>query len=336
MRRGLAAIAVAATSMTGACATMPDVQYHYYLPMSETKVTVTQTVACDAKKTRLHIVNSVNQVTGFKSDPTRPQAFALGALDGAFSDISSTFTFTDDGRLKTVNAATTGQGEAVLKSAVSLATVGLGAIGADGGERPEPCEVIAAWGDGKPVTLIYSATVTYPEPGASQWPLTPEDGSRTLHGLLKHRLPPLTLKAGAPVELTPSITAPSSGRSTTVSLTLSRVQSIPLEVTSGTASIWTTSIVTPARGSYVVPVPKSALFGKQTFGLTVSDPGAVVSVNYAKDTGVAGSLNAAQAVGAAATPDTAAQQAAATKAEADLIAQQQRLARCQADPKTCS
>lgn len=86
---------------------------------------------------------------------------------------------------------------------------------------------------------------------------------------------------------------------------------------------------------YYVPIPKAALFGKQTFTLSVSESGAITEIGYGKETGAGQVLGVGKAVFDQLAPTTAADKVAATKAEADLIAQQQRLARCQADPATC-
>lgn len=86
---------------------------------------------------------------------------------------------------------------------------------------------------------------------------------------------------------------------------------------------------------YVVPIPKAAVFGGHTFTLAVDEAGAITELGYGKDTGVGDALGTAQSAFDQVRSSTAAQRAAEAKAEADLIAQRQRLARCQADPSTC-
>ena len=71
------------------------------------------------------------------------------------------------------------------------------------------------------------------------------------------------------------------------------------------------------------------------FAASLSESGALKSVQYASETG------GAQAVGALSTlltmvqGETTSQKAIEVKAEADLITQQQRLVQCIADPKFC-
>ena len=86
---------------------------------------------------------------------------------------------------------------------------------------------------------------------------------------------------------------------------------------------------------YDLPIPRAALFGKQAFAMSVSEAGSLLSVQYGQEVGTASLLNAAGAALTAAKSDTAAQQAADLKSEADLIFQQQRLALCKAKPSEC-
>ncbi len=91
----------------------------------------------------------------------------------------------------------------------------------------------------------------------------------------------------------------------------------------------------PSPKTYLLPIPKAALFGKQNFALSLADSGAVTAIEYGKATGAAGPLNVLGAAATAAAPDSTAAKAAEVKAQADLIAQQQRLTRCQAHPAQC-
>jgi hypothetical protein len=85
-------------------------------------------------------------------------------------------------------------------------------------------------------------------------------------------------------------------------------------------------------GTLVSSFLKAALFGKQTFTVSLSEAGAVMSVGYGKNAGTASALNA---IGAIVNTETAAAKAAELKAQADLIAQQQRLVLCQTKPDQC-
>ena len=78
------------------------------------------------------------------------------------------------------------------------------------------------------------------------------------------------------------------------------------------------------------------MFGKQSFTLTLADSGAVTAVDYGKVSGASGGLNASTSAMGTMVPESTANKAADMKAQADLIAQQQRLVRCQAQPDKCT
>jgi len=324
-----------ATALVGACSAVPNVTVSYYLPKAETTVTVTQSVDCDAKKQHLFFVYSVVSATAYASDLRRkPIPFRLKDLDGTFSDSSATFNFTDDGRLKSVNASTTGETEAIVKSAITMVSA-IGAVAAEAVPSP-PCAVVAAWGGGKPISLVYARTLTY-GPGfvGGDFPIGPAPGNQDLYRELKDSLPVITLHVEAPSRI---VHAADWARSIeAIPLTLNETARVALDVKAGDRSIWTgTTTVPDEEKTYDLPIPRAALFGKQTFSLTLSDAGAVTSIGYSKDVGIAGAMNAVGAAAVAAKPGSAADEAAQLKAQADLIAQQQRLVRCKAKPSACT
>jgi hypothetical protein len=91
-------------------------------------------------------------------------------------------------------------------------------------------------------------------------------------------------------------------------------------------------ITVPTGNTYYLPIPKAALFGKQSFTLALSEVGTVTSVFYGKTSGAVGALNAA---GAVANMETDKTQAEKLKAQSDLIAQQQRYVLCTTKPDQC-
>lgn len=94
------------------------------------------------------------------------------------------------------------------------------------------------------------------------------------------------------------------------------------------------SLPVPTTETFVLPIPKAALFGKQTFVLSLAESGRISTLGYGRTTGVPGAFNAATAASTAEiTEDNAG--AAALKAAADLIAQQQRFNTCKLKPTDC-
>jgi hypothetical protein len=76
------------------------------------------------------------------------------------------------------------------------------------------------------------------------------------------------------------------------------------------------------------------MFGKKVFVAQFAESGAITSVEYSSNTGSAQALNVLNAA-AQAPEQITAQKMAEIKADADLIAQQQRLVQCLADRSQC-
>lgn len=96
-------------------------------------------------------------------------------------------------------------------------------------------------------------------------------------------------------------------------------------------------LMIPERGQlYDIIVPAGQLFGTNEMELEIGPAGNVTKVKYGSTSGVSdgiGSLNSL--VEALDDSTSSTEQAAELKGQADIIAQQQRLIRCQVDPSTC-
>lgn len=348
----LAGISIASLS---ACASIPDVDYNYYLPKLSLVVTVSQTVDCTQDKMSLIIVNSGTVTPTYSSDLSRgPYHVNIRAIEGAFSgfaDSDANFGFYDDGRLKSVNQTTTGEGETIIKSFVTLATTvaAFGALDKFGNRTGIPeCTVVANWGQTKPVTLSYGTEVDFPgalkkppfEPPQLHAPpyvipIPPIGTSQALYDQLKSKLPALNLVIGGPTDAGSRALSEAAASGEIVNLTLETTAAADVAVTADTKKIWGGLITIPEGSTYDLPIPVAALFGMQKFTLSLNEAGAITAVEYGKNTGAAGAANAANAIAGALTPETPTAQAADLKAKADVIAQGQRLARCQSNPSQC-
>jgi hypothetical protein len=80
---------------------------------------------------------------------------------------------------------------------------------------------------------------------------------------------------------------------------------------------------------YKLPIPTPVLFGKEALAAAFAESGALTPVQFTSTTGTGQALNVLSAGQTALKPETTTQKAA------DLIAQQQRLVGCLADPKSC-
>jgi hypothetical protein len=100
--------------------------------------------------------------------------------------------------------------------------------------------------------------------------------------------------------------------------------------------IWNGHVAVGQRGTaYEIPIPKAAFFGKQAFAATFDEAGGMTMLQYGKEPGGGGALAVLQA-GYDAVRQTDAEKVSHLKGEADVIAAQQRLVKCQASPETCS
>src|SRR5690348_1643806 len=138
--------------LLGACASTPDVTIQYYPAKSLATFTTTQNLACTKDETTLVVTNTVSAATEYSADTTKPpHSLRVKDLDNAFVDASLTVELFGDGRLKGINASSTGEGQAVISAAATLAGELAPLVGASPIEPrklPE-CAVLKNWSDGK-------------------------------------------------------------------------------------------------------------------------------------------------------------------------------------------
>jgi hypothetical protein len=342
----------------GACAQLPKVKVTYFDPIATTTVTVTQTVSCDAQKLHPVVGTSVAQKTVYQANSASSHEFDLSQLDGAFSDSDTTFEFTEDGRLKGVNASSEGQAKDIVTAALTLAAT----VWTYVDKRTPPvrksdparvCQIIDQRGTGKDEkSLIIESTAHFPAghelDSEVAWETKLDDATLAeLRGLL----PELDIHLYALLaDDTPVVTGATATRDV-VPLTLAKTMTKTFFVYAYESQspyrqkiLWFEDVTVPKRcvagdapcqATYDLPVPKAAAFGKEAFALSLSDSGVVTKVRYAKNAGIGGALSATSAALESGRPQTAADKAKQLQGEADLIAQQQRLAKCRATPAEC-
>ncbi|CAG9250775.1 hypothetical protein [Paraburkholderia caribensis] len=325
--------ACSASALLGACARLPDATITYYLPKSETTITVTQTVACDSMS-GVFVNNSVSPKVVYSADLTAPRPLKLKALSGAFADADVTVGLMEDGRLKSINSDLTGQGENVIKSMV---LVGTSVAGIAAAPTRWSCKTPTDETQ-KPATLTYTlgpldyAEMTTPTDHVP----TADEGSKKLLAQIRQLVPEIVPtirigKAEAPV----AVTAPDAEG---VAVALPRMASVPIQLIWNGKNVWEENLVIPEEGAdrtYNLYIKKSPVFGNQKFGIELAESGAVTKIQYAKTSGASASANAISAVATPLKRDTLIEQVSDIKAKADLIAQQQRLARCLTTPDKC-
>lgn len=334
--------------LSGCASTMPDVDIGYYLPKAQTKLTVVHAFACNADNTNHVVASGATAATTYESDFSRGRkTVPLKRIIGTANSGSASFTLTDDGRLSGINTSSTGAGEDIVKGILSIAKT----VATLGEKQPKDplCEhVVKAWGEKGVVSVTLTATFNPTTlPAVAQ--LSPDPASMPLKIALNSvgiQLPDILLEADNGQEVDAGTVASASGQdnsSQMAMLTLSRVRRVALHAyvnRDKSADILNARLLVPFAGSETnsertIPIPQAPFFGGQTFVLALSDAGTVTTLTYGKESGTAAGLNTFNAAMAAFTPKSAADKAAEIQAKADLIAQTQRLAACEASPKDC-
>jgi hypothetical protein len=317
------------------CAHTPSVVITYNLAKSDVRFKVIRTVSCDKNDVPV-IATAVTPMVTHSADKMLLQSVSLRDLRGPFSDSDAKFGFYDDGRLKEFNAVSTGQGEAILKTAISIADI----IAFDGTTYPDACKLIAKAGGEKPISLVYEGTVLTDTRDAQD---VPPDAPSSFYAN-DERVASAIGHICAVVEETSSGTVPLKDDPSTAGARLKAKQpgsaKIRIAVTRGgkcsSLPLWNGNLSVAQLGTmYDLPIPSPKAFGKQSFSVTFAESGALTTVQYATTASAVSALNATNSIFAATKPDSAAQRAADIKAEADLIFQQQRLVACRADKASC-
>lgn len=338
MRAAALAACVASLALSG-CGHIPDAKLTYYHAQSNVSVKVVRTVMCDAKDFPV-VANAVTPAVTHAARHDEPHTVDLSKLRGAFSNSDFKVELTEDGRLTGVNATTVGQGENILKTVATLSST-IVAFDAQPRSFPAECAFIKeAAGAGKPLTVTYEGAVDITRIGQSQ-AIKPEASSSVYAGRLREAIGDVC----AVVVSTAAPPAPAQHTAKEGELLLRVKQpgwaDVAVRVARSAGScaadtLWSGRLPVAQVGTaYDLPIPKPAAFGKQVFAASFAESGALKSLQYASENGAAQATGALNSFLTMAQGETTAQKLAAVKNEADLIAQQQRLVQCIADPKSC-
>lgn len=389
MKNGKIASSIGLAIMAPACASIPDVTANYYLPRADLTLTVTRTVGC-GKRTEgnvthrtLHSVATVAHDIRYSADTSQAYALPFARGGGIFADEGMALEFHEDGRLKGINATSTGRGGEVIQGIAGLLpfalasnAVGPNVSASDRAFVDQACRAIdEAVGEGKTISMIHEVTEDFLPSGAGdarrvaqpRWLPLAARGSSASEAVQAH-LPQICV-AFRPVDAADSLRAPAvwNGNRTRLStLTLRRPARYQATVfqyvpqTGETPSdatcrevgqarrmpLWSATLHVPLTreasaivfngndGHYAIPVPASAAFGGSQMTLALADSGAVTKLQYGSTSGAASALAATRSVADVIDTSTA-ERLAEVRGQADLIQQQQRLVRCQADPASC-
>jgi len=336
-----------------ACATVPGVDYQYTPAAGVLNISVIQSLACSKDSETLIISNAQPTVTtSYQPDTSvnAPWHILIKNDDSNTADTDFTMATWDGFRFKSVNSTSTGEGETILKDVITIAGVVALAVGKKPGD-PAPaaklpiCTMISNLNKDGVVAITYSGqfmmaaladnaqVVVNPAPGSADL-YESLSKSKTIIGPMKVSL---TRSAYDTRPTIPKIKDSDSGY---YWLKLQKVQIGTLQVLDQSGNpLSTTQVVVPSSDPSVawsLPIPKPATFGKSTFALQVAESGVVTSVEYAKNASAPGMLNVFSSAATSATPQTAAEKLAALKTQDDLIAENNRHAKCIAQPDQCT
>ena len=335
--------------LASSCANNPDVTIQYYLARTDVTVTAVRAVTCDSEDQMFVVSAGMATPIHYADLKEGLKSINITKLDSPGINTDLTFEFFDDGRLKGANVTGTGQGETILKSAIQIAAAAF-VGGADGetAKFPEECDYINGGKvtDGKKVrdkalslTFEGKANLT---PGAME-PLPPRPESSPHFNKLRDAIGDVFVKTGDVNEQAQAISR-NNEADEDVLLPMRQPAQVELVVEAekngssfGEVTLWEGSVPVGQEGKdYEIPISKAALFGKQGFELVVASSGTVTKIGYGKETGIGQTLAVGSALADELKGKTTAEKAAAVQAEADLIAQMQRLLKCEAKPEDCT
>ena len=335
-------VSVGLAALLSGCGNIPNATVSYYLAESSVSIKVIRSVMCDKGKHPV-VATTVTPTVVHRADPESAKVFDIGAFRGSWSDADVKVELFEDGRLKSLNASTTGQGEAILKA---VSTLLVQATKVTPKKRPdsfpEECAFLETQNPGKPITIVYEGPLD-PMSGDTPQYIGPETASSFYHRKVATAIGSICAVASKTQKLNPPAAAASGVYEHVLHARQPGWVSVDVwavfangTCTPTNPALWSGRISIAQAGTrYTIPVPRPAVFGKQTMGVVFAESGALSSLQYTSTAGAAQALGGLNPLLSAAQGDTTAQKALQVKAEADLIAAQQRLVLCQADPDKC-
>lgn len=332
------------------CAKIPPASSKYYLTKSSLSVDVTRFVSCvlandDTGVGKISISDSVSPKIANSADLEAVQTFDLQKLRSTFTDPDVSVEYYDDGRLKGINATQTGTAKQILESSLKVVS-SLGVfrtLAEDVAKRrnlQDACKFINQYkGNSGGLTLLYSGDVVVPT--AKRQKLKPRGAAEFYHTNLKALGVVGDLHAHVDGSRLKRLSPPvnydrEEHQSILTARQLTKVE-FSIHTTTNLEDIWTGSVLMALPGNeYGIPIPRRPAFGKQEFQVAFSDSGALSTLKYAAQSGASDAAGLAGIFVDELQGPSAAEQAKALQAEADLIKQRQRLAECQADPANCN
>jgi len=332
------------------CAQLPDAKIHYNLPVSDAYIKVISTLVCNSKNKILSessVIPSVVHTADTSNNAVK--TIDLSELKGIFSDSEIKVEFYSDGRLKSLNGSSTGQGQSIITSALPV-LFGSAPEDEDTDSYPSfptECDEINKFTGGKPLTLTYQSKIELDNDGrAHLQEIKPDEKSDQIinHLSLQAAVGNICTKVG--MKITPKLRHNYSEKTGDVLLKLREPGFVLLKVSknrhhaepcsnAGT-KLWEGKLVIAQYGKdYNLPIPKARVFGTQGITLALEESGSLSMIQYNSKTGLGQTFKALDSAVSEIKGPTALEKAAQLRAENDIIAQQQRRVVCLADPENC-
>ncbi|MGA7437243.1 MAG: hypothetical protein WBW32_03835 [Luteibacter sp.] len=353
--KSLPCFAACAMSVLCGCASVPAVTYQYAPATGELTATAVQSLACNKEGTRLFTASAPATITAsYHADGSRaPWTLVAHDANSATSDTDLTIERWDDGRLKSINSVSTGQGEAIVKAAVAVAGFVVGSDGAATKRTKLPaCKRLAEFaGKDDVVSITFSLRVELSSllqaaPGQPGPALIPSGTSKIIVDALNSKSPesPVVVAPILQVQIpqfdtVPAVSTRPCTQGSDYCLALQHIKVVTVQVRDQSGQdLGSAQVIVPdgdpAR-AWTLPIPRPASFGKSTFALSVAESGAVTMTRYAKEAGTAGALNAISSAADQYGPKNNADKLAEMKTKNDLVAETNRTALCAAKPDEC-
>lgn len=329
-------------AMSG-CASMPEATIKYYLPKIKADITVNQTVRCIDTSNPI-VETSVDFKPVYSANFEKVKAINLSELDTFYTSGSAEITLSKDGIIESFNNISTGGVSDTVTTFVSIvgALVALESTPIDRGVQAACKEInrVAGEKSGKPLPLsvVLKSNVTFLENQEikttpfriTQYPQSFYETIVPALGKLEYRI-----DTPEPNSIPVETTYNGLRAITLVEPSMVPVKVIQTSFVSNESTEYSAIIPVPQWGAeYNIPIPKPPMFGTNTLNLSLHKSGKIKTIKY-------GATNGAKELGTAFNAlydeivETDAEKAAALKAEADVIAQQQRLLNCKTNPEEC-
>lgn len=326
------------------CAKMPDAIVNYYLPESKVVISANQTVSCIDESNPI-VKTDVTFVPIYSANLNQQKTIDFSKLDTLYAGGEATLVLTDDGRLSSFNTTATGVGGEVIDTIISLIDI-LG-VREEPAKSEDACKIVNKLA-GKtkdiqnPLSIVLTSMVTFSgdntSPNINATPFKIKEYPESIYKEISPALGELSIEGKLARTVTPTLSAK---KVTGQAIALLEPAIVTLEVTqkgpvAANETKYTASVSVPQLGTdYMVPIPNPPLFGEMVLELSLSESGKINSLKYGSVSGAENAGTSLSALHDHFGSQTDEEKAKELKAQADIMAQQQRIVICKATPSLC-